>query len=333
MWPELLAVGVILLMALAEWWHARRSARVALLAFGPSGKARWTVAVPFIRTGAVGLLAWGFVHLLLMDPRTLKPVHTPEGGYRHLLIALDVSPSMQLKDAGPAAQQTRAQRAAEVLMSVLNRSALDQMRVSIVAFYTGAKPVVIDTYDLEVVKNILNDLPLDWAFEVGKTTIMEGIEAACDVAKPWKPGSTTLILVSDGDTVADSGMPPLPPAIAKVLVVGVGDARAGKFIDGHQSRQDSSTLRQVATRLRGVYHDGNEKHLPSAELAALSKVLPMQDSRQKGLRELALIAVSLGAAALSGLPVALALAGCSWQPGYRPSRPRTTAPQLAAQIK
>ena len=176
MWPELSALAVLALMALAEWLHARRAERVALLAFGSKGKARWTAAVPFIRAGAAGLLAWGLAHLFLMDPRILKPVHTPEGGYRHLVITLDVSPSMQLKDAGPAAQQTRGQRASEVLMSVLNRSALDQMRVSVVAFYTGAKPVVIDTYDLEVVRNILNDLPLDWAFEVGKTTIVEGLK-------------------------------------------------------------------------------------------------------------------------------------------------------------
>src|SRR5215204_3815671 len=105
MLAELIALGVLAFMALAEWLHARRCARVDRLAFGPKGKARWTSAVPFIRAGASGVLAWGLVHLFLLDPRVLKPKQTPDGGYRHLLIALDVSPSMQLKDAGPAAQQ------------------------------------------------------------------------------------------------------------------------------------------------------------------------------------------------------------------------------------
>ena len=41
---------------------------------------------------------------------------------------------------------------------------------------------------------------------------------------------------------------------------------AGKFIAGHQSRQDASTLRQVAVRLSGTYHNGNEKHLPTVLL-------------------------------------------------------------------
>jgi Ca-activated chloride channel family protein len=329
---ELIALLVLGLVALAEWLHQRRCRRVAILAFGPSGKTRsWIAAVPVVRTVASALLAWGLINLYLLDSRQLKPRQVPEGGYRHLLIALDVSPSMQLKDAGPAGEQTRAQRASELLMSVLDRSALDQMRVSIVAFYTGAKPVVVDTFDLAVVKNILDDLPLDIAFDIGKTAIIDGIKEAFALARPWKKESATLLLVSDGDTVGDTGMPPLPASIAQVLVVGVGDSRGGKFIDGHQSRQDASTLRQVANRLRGAYHDGNEKHLPSQQLAALSKVLPLQDENEKGKRELSLVAVGAGALALAGLPLALALAGSSWQAGRGPLKTKAKGPRLAVQ--
>jgi hypothetical protein len=59
-----------------------------------------------------------------------------------------------------------------VILSVLERVALEQLRVSVAAFYTGAKAAVVDTFDLEVVKNILNDLPLEMAFEPGKTLLM-----------------------------------------------------------------------------------------------------------------------------------------------------------------
>ena len=316
---ELIAVSVILLATLAEWLHERRCRRVARLAFGPSGRPRgWTSFVPIGRILAPGFLTWGLINLYLMDARVLKPKQMPEVGYRHLIVGLDVSPSMQIKDAGPSGTQTRAQRASELILSVLQRSALDQMRVSVVAFYTGAKPAVVDTYDLEVVKNILNDLPLDVAFDIGKTFILEGIKESFELAKPWKAGSTTLLLVSDGDTVGDKGMPQMPAAIAQVLVVGVGDSRVGKFIDGHQSRQEASTLRQIATRLHGLYHDGNEKHLASKELHALSKVLPLEEETKRGKRELSLAAVSVGAGTLAGLPIALALAGSAWQAGRRP---------------
>jgi Ca-activated chloride channel family protein len=226
---------------------------------------------------------------------------------------------MQLTDAGVGRQQRRAHRASEVLMSVLSRIALDQVRISVVAFYNGAKPVVVDTYDLEVVRNIINDLPLDYAFDIGKTKLFDGVREAANLARPWPAGSTTLMIVSDGDTVPDTGMPELPAAIGQVVVIGVGDSGAGTYIDGHQSRQDAVTLRQLSQRLRGAYHDANQRHLASAQLEALARLMPLRDTAKKGRREAALTAVTLGGAALALLPVALATAGCAWQVGLNSS--------------
>jgi len=308
------ALGAMFLTALAEWLHVQRCQRVARLAFGPGGKPRaWTRVVPWVRVAAVGSLAWGLMTLLQVGPRAMRSEKVPEGGYRHLVLALDVSPSMQLPDAGQGGKQTRARRASDVIMSLLQRVATDQVRISIVAFYTDAKPVVIDTYDLEVVKNALNDLPLDIAFDVGKTALLRGIRQSAELAKGWQPDSTTLVVVSDGDTIPDSGMPELPRSIHRVVIVGVGDARSGRFIDGHQSRQDAATLRQLANRLRGNYFDANEKHLSSDLLTALSRMLPLRDVRQLSRRELALIAVGLGGGFLAAIPIVLALAGSAWQ--------------------
>src|SRR5687768_2612690 len=122
---------------------------------------------------------------------------------------------MDLSDAGDKKDEMRSKRAGMVLMSVLERVSLEQARVTIVAFYSSAKPVVIDTKDPAVVKNIVDDLPLDYAFDPGKTQILGGIEEAFAIAKPWREKSTTFILVSDGDTVPYTGMPAVPPAIAK----------------------------------------------------------------------------------------------------------------------
>jgi len=200
--PEPMALAALFLAGVAEWMHRTRLRRLSPLAFGPGGRPRaWTAAVPALRTVAVGLLVWGLINLCQLTPRLHKAAADESGVRRHILIALDVSPSMQLKDGGPLGQQTRAQRAGELLLSVLDRIALEQARVTIVAFYTGAKPVVVDTSDLYVVKNILNDLPLDQAFEPGRTELLEGIRETFDLAARWPKDSTTFILVSDGDTV------------------------------------------------------------------------------------------------------------------------------------
>lgn len=325
-----ITLAVIALTALGEWWHVRRCRRLGRLVFGPAGQPRnWTKAAPGLRVAAMGALTWGFLTLLQIGPQSVRRAEfIPEGGFRHLIIALDASPSMFLDDAGADSKQTRAARASEVLQSLLQRIALDQVRISIVAFYTGAKPVVVDTSDMEVVNNCLNDLPLGVAFNVGKTELLEGVRAAAEIAKDWAPGSATLVIVSDGDTIPDNGMPELPRAIQRTLVVGVGDALAGKYIDGHQSRQDATTLRQLAARLHGDYFDANQKHLPSTALATLSKSLPLRDTRDHGMREAALICIGLGSAVLAFLPGALALAGSAWQAGLRSRKlPASSAAQ------
>jgi Ca-activated chloride channel family protein len=165
-----------------------------------------------------------------------------------------------------------------------------------------------------------------WPSTPGKTSLLEGIRESATLARGWQPESTTLLVVSDGDTVPDTGLPELPRSIRDVIVLGVGNARSGVNIDGHLSRQDASTLRQLAKRMRGGYHDVNEKHLPSAQLAALAKSVPMKDEAGKGRRELALAAVGVGATLLAGLPIALAFLGSPWQ---SPLRRRASTPSLS----
>jgi Ca-activated chloride channel family protein len=112
-------------------------------------------------------------------------------------------------------------------------------------------------------------------------------------------------------------MPNLPASIADVVVIGVGDAVTGKFIDGRQSRQDRSTLRQMAVRLHGRYHNGNEKHLSSELLNSLSRKAKPSKLEQLGRREYALLAVGLGSFILAILPLLLHVGGSRWRPGIR----------------
>jgi Ca-activated chloride channel family protein len=312
----LAAAAVVLLAACAEVLHARRCRRVAGLAFGPRRRpAPWVRLAAPLRVAALGALTWGLATLLELTPKVHKAGAIAESDYRHLLLVLDVSPSMRLRDAGPDRKMSRARRAAALVQSLFERVPIERYRLSIVATFTGAKPVVVDTTDMEVVHNILTDLPMQYAFKPGPTDLFSGLEEASRLARPWRPGSATLVVISDGDTVPATGMPRMPDSVSGVLVVGVGDTAAGKFIDGHQSRQDASTLRQVAVRLGGAYHDGNEKHLPTDLLRRMTA--PPGEGVLKRLtrREYALIACAAGATALALLPLALHLLGTRWAPG------------------
>jgi Ca-activated chloride channel homolog len=313
---ELAMCAMIVLAAAAEWLHARRVRRVAPLAFGPSRRPElWTVLAPALRVLSMAGLTWGLLTLLTLGPSSRETKRNESVAPRHLLLVLDVSPSMHLKDAGPTRNQTRMRRAAEVMESFIARVPIELYKVSVLGFYSEAKPVVVDTTDLEVVRNILYDLPMSFAFKAGETDLYCGLNGAADLCKGWAPGSTTMVLVTDGVTVPATNMPKRPPAVANVLVIGVGDDKVGTYIDGQQSRQDVSTLRQVAARLGGKYHNGNNAHLATTLLDDLTRLESRSVFSRLTKREYALIACGLGAFALAILPVVLHRWGTRWRPG------------------
>jgi Ca-activated chloride channel family protein len=109
----------------------------------------------------------------------------------------------------------------------------------------------------------------------------------------------------------------MPASVSDVLVVGVGDPVTGSFLNGRNSRQDISTLRQIATRLRGTYHNGNDRHLPSDLIKRLTLSAEGDESLSWGLREWALLVLLISALGLSLLPILLHYSGTRWQPGIR----------------
>jgi len=115
--------------------------------------------------------------------------------------------------------------------------------------------------------------------------------------------------------VPAKGMPRPPASIDKTVVIGVGDPVTGKFIDGRQSRQDVSTLRQIAARLGGTFHNGNEKHLASSLISELTQLKEEPGILKLTLREYALLACAVGSALLAILPLLLHRFGSAWTPG------------------
>ena len=174
---ELATAAVAILAAMAELLHARRCRRLARLAFGPDQRpSPWARSPPLLRVLALAALCWGLGTLLVLPPKVHVAETIPDNQRRHVLIVLDVSPSMRLKDAGPNADQSRMKRGADVMESFFQRVPVEIYLMSVVACYNGAKPVVVDTKDLEVVRNIFGDLPLHYAFTAGKTDLFSGID-------------------------------------------------------------------------------------------------------------------------------------------------------------
>lgn len=319
------AVTAAAVMAFAEWLHARRVARLRLVAFGPTGRPRfWVRFVPPLKVLAVGGLTWALIVLLQLPPRVRQPDDRRPVAFhelKHIVLVLDVSPSMRLQDAGVDGDQSRMARAREVMESYFQRIPMDEYRITVIATYTKALPVVEDTRDIGVVRNVLSDLPMHFAFRPGETELFAGIRRAAETARGWRPRSTTVVLVTDGDTVPSSGMPKMPASVSDVLVVGVGDPTQGAFINGRHSRQDVGTLRQIAARLRGVYHNGNDRHLPTDLIKRLTLSATGDARWVWSLRDLAMMTLLTTATLLTAIPLLLHYFGTNWLPGVRKAVP------------
>lgn len=294
----LAAVAALLLATFGEWMHAKRTARIARLAFGEAGRpARWTVIAPFVRVLGLTLTAFGAAILFQFDPIESDDTPNPRAS-RQLLVVLDVSPSMNLKDSGPDTEKImRGVWAGKVLQGILDRIDMKDTRISLIAFYTKALPMLQDTTDKNLLPNLMDGLPLYTAFKSGDTDMQSGIDAAFAMAKGWARGSTTLVVISDGDLTKTVNPGPRPASIADVIVIGVGDPVRGMVLSGHNSRQDAWVLKTLAGRLDGYYHDGNTKHLPSEIIDQLTMIAPRVGD-VLSLREAGLVALAFGCAAL-----------------------------------
>ncbi len=304
-----LALGVAALAALGEWLHARRTRRVARLAFGHGAMPRaWARAAPALRVAGLAAAVFGAAILAAHDPRAVEQEPSARAS-KQVLIALDVSPSMLIEDAGPEAERvSRSRWAGTLVQGVLDRLNMKETRITLVAFYTDAVTVLEDSTDKEIISNLFDGLQLHVAFDPGPTDLRAGIDAALEIARPWARDSTTLVVVSDGDASANLGSIRLPPAIADAIVIGVGDPGRATVISGHSSKQEVTSLRALAAQLGGHYHEGNRLNLPSRVLDGLTMISPSPGERV-GMRDLALICVGAGCSVTALVGPLLMLAG------------------------
>ncbi|MFW5752618.1 MAG: hypothetical protein ACOCYV_01065 [Planctomycetota bacterium] len=326
--PVLLACFTAALIAGGEWLHARRCRRAAVLVHGPGARPRRWVAVHApLRVIAAAALAWGLGVLATagaVGEENWWAAERPRGD-RHLLAILDVSPSMEIADAGIGGETTRAQRARAMLQRLLDRVGLQNLRVSLIAAWTDALPVLQSTRDRRVIDNVLADLPLHYAFSAGPTDLRPAPELAGELARPWPPGSTTLLLLSDGQP--ELAAPRLPAAIDQVLIIGLGDTRRARAIDGFAARQYHRSLRRLAHGLGGDYIDGTRAWLPEDACHGLGagRDLPTPGPDRTAF---ALLAIALGATVLAGVPVLLRLAGSPWPARLRRARAGSAGGQV-----
>jgi Ca-activated chloride channel family protein len=228
---------------------------------------------------------------------------------------------MLLEDAGPQGDLTRLGRAHEVVDAVLRRLDGDVI-YSVIVFYTESLPVVVDAKDPELVRNVFNGLPLWFVMKPGKTDLGTGVRRTLEHLVEYPEDSTTVFLLTDGDTIDLGAIPKPPTSVRDVYVLGVGDPNQGTFVDDHMSRQDASLLGTLAGRLRGRYIDVNEKHLTTLALGNLARGSGATKTAY-GVVDIAIYVFAMAAIVHALIPVGLEYFGSDWKT-VRVNRPTTT---------
>jgi Ca-activated chloride channel family protein len=217
---------------------------------------------------------WGCVLVAAARPQVIEPPITKEIPVRDLLLAVDLSGSMETKDFENQKGETVDRLAAvkEVLDDFLEKRKGD--RVGLIFFGTAPFVQAPFTQDLDVVRSLLDEAQVKMAGP--QTAFGDALGLAIDMFERSTVQQRVLIALTDGNDTS-SRVPPVKAAqIAKdkgivIHTVAVGDPRAAG-----EDALDVAALRGVAEATGGLCGQAADRE----QLAAIYQRLD-QLERQK----------------------------------------------------
>jgi len=255
-------------LPLLVWWllppYREQSASVRLAFFGDVAEATGLAPEPgavILRTNwlqkVLAPIGWGLIVLALARPQFVEPPIQKVQPARDLLLALDLSQSMDTRDfRDPQGQlETRAAAVRGVVERFVERRPGD--RIGLVVFGDAPYPLVPFTLDHATVRAMLEQtLP---GMAGPRTALGDSIGLGIKLFEASKAQDKLMILLSDGSDTA-SRMPPNRAAeIAKergirVDTIGIGDPKATG-----EAKVDTATLQKVAETTGGRYFFGEDQ--------------------------------------------------------------------------
>lgn len=217
-------------------------------------------------------LCWALVVLALARPQYFEPpIHKIEPG-RDLMLAFDISQSMETPDfrTPDGKRMRRVDAVKQVAADFIRRRKHDQ--IGLIVFGQAAYPVTPFTLDHDAALKMLSEI--DAGMAGPQTMIGDAIGLTIKQFNASEAKQRVLILLTDGNDTG-SRMPPNRAArIAKqnnitIHVVGLGDPRTTG-----EDKVDYVALNQIARTTGGqVFHGENQVELGKA-YDALDRITP-----------------------------------------------------------
>jgi Ca-activated chloride channel homolog len=225
-----------------------------------SWKARYHAVPDVLRW-----MAWTCLVISLARPQTGQSQQIIHGQGIGIVLALDISGSMEATDFAP---QNRLEAAKSVISDFIQRREFDQ--IGLVVFAHDSFQLVPPTLDYAVLRNALSNTQL--ATERGLvdgTAVGLGIASAGNMLRSGTTASKVIILLTDGaNNAGDIGPLTAAEAVAalgmRVYTIGMVRQASLSSVISQDSNIDEATLKSVASITDGRYYTAsNEKDLES----------------------------------------------------------------------
>jgi Ca-activated chloride channel homolog len=312
-WPWLL---LLLPLPLLVWWalppyHARQvSVQIPFFdrLAAATGQTPQRGAVVLQRRATqmtVAILIWILLVAALARPQWVSDPLTHEIAARDLILAVDISGSMDQRDFRIADGQvlTRLDGVKRVIKDFIARRQGD--RIALILFGTRAYVQVPFTQDLATAEQLLEQTEVGMAGQ--QTAIGDTIGLAIKTLEASTAKQKLLILLTDGNDTASRVPPEHAADIAHqngvvIYTIGVGDPAASG-----ENRVDLSVLQNIAGTTQGRFFRAEDGAQLAAIYADIDKLAPAKLDTQSWRPKLPLFQWPLGAAVLLGLALWLAM--------------------------
>jgi len=242
-------------------------------------------ARPWARLLALGLI-WTCLLVALARPQWLEPPITRTIPVRDLLLAVDLSGSMETRDFQDAtgARVDRLTAVKQVLSDFLARRTQD--RVGLIVFGNAPFVQIPFTQDLEACETLLQEVQVGMAGP--KTAFGDAIGLATTLFQHSSTPEKVLIALTDGNDTGSLVPPAKAAEIAQnqhvtIYTVAIGDPRAAG-----EDKLDEVTLKQVAATTGGSYSHGSSRDELEQIYDRLDQLptLPVQTQSHRPRRDL-----------------------------------------------
>src|SRR5215469_3332185 len=325
-WPWLL---LMLPLPILAWWllppYPARQASVQVPFFdrlaAATGQTPQQGAVVRRRRAAqmiVAILVWILIIVALAWPQWVGDPLTREVSARDLILAVDISGSMDQRDFRTADGQmlTRLDGVKRVIKDFIARRQGD--RIALILFGTEAYVQVPFTQDLQTAEQLLEQTEVGMAGQ--QTAIGDTIGLAIKSFENSTAKQRLLVLLTDGNDTASRVPPEHAADIAHqnnvvIYTIGVGDPAASG-----ENRVDLGVLKAVASTTGGQFFRAEDGAQLQAIYADIDRLAPAKLQTLSWRPKLPLFQWPLGAAVIVSLLLWIALlAGSEWQRRRVPS--------------